>query len=172
MDRPDIKRNRTADGENIRVVAGSVAMARQVLEGMKRKHAHIDVERTLASAEEQRSYAKGAIHLDLTFGGELSGRSLVKSALALAHEAGIPIDRCGDALNYLREANGEPCFGYYYVHDLVTDRPTGTPLHCVAIKATPASGLVLGYIELFGTHRAVVCLGRSYTGEAVSVFTR
>jgi hypothetical protein len=167
MGRPDIKRTRTADGENIRVVAGSFAMARQVLEGEKRKNPHIDVEGVLASAEVRRSYAQGAVQLDLTFGGELSGRSLVKSALALAHDAGIPTDRCGDALNYLREANGEPCFGYYYVHDLVADRPADVPLHCVAIEATPASGLVLGYVEFFGVHRAVVCLGRDYTGEAV-----
>jgi hypothetical protein len=167
MARPDIKRTRTAAGENIRVVAGSFAMARQVLEGKKRKNPHIDVDAVLASAEIRRSYAQGAVQLDLTFGGELSGRSLVKSALALAHDAGIPTDRCGEALNYLRDTNGEPCFGYYYVHDLITDRPTGLPLHCVAIAATPSSGLVLGYVEFFGFHRAVVCLGRGYTGETV-----
>jgi HNH endonuclease len=165
--RPAIKRTRTADGEKIQVVAGSLAMARQVLEGEKRKNPHIDVDATLASAEVRRSYAQGAIHLNLGFGGELSGRSLVKSALALAHDAGIPINQCGDALKYLRQADGEPCFGYYYVHDLVANRPADVPLHCVAIKATPASGLILGYVEFFGVHRAVVCLGRGYTGEAV-----
>jgi len=166
MARPEIRHARTATGETFQVAAGSVAMARQVLEGKKRKHPGIDVEATLASAEIRHTYAQGAVHLDLGFGGEMSGRSLVKSALALAHEAGIPTEKCGDALNYLRGANGEPCFGFYYVDDLIAARPAGVPFHCVAVEATPASGLILGYVEFFGLHRAVVCLGRRYTGKA------
>lgn len=39
------------------------------------------------------------------------------------------------------------------------------PLHCVAIDANPATGLILGYVEYFGIHRIVVCLGRDYTSN-------
>lgn len=39
-------------------------------------------------------------------------------------------------------------------------------MRCVAIEANPRTGLILGYVEYFGTHRAVACLGRSYTGDA------
>jgi hypothetical protein len=67
----------------------------------------------------------------------------------------------------LRRADGTPCFGYYFIDDLIAGRPAETPLHCVAIEANPATGLVLGYAEYFGIHRAVVCLGRGYSGEAV-----
>lgn len=167
MARPEITRTTTAAGENLSIVVGSMSTAREVLEGHKRKHPGIDVESALATAEVRRSYARGAIPLTLDFGGHLSGRSLVKSALAQAHAAGVPVAACGDALTYLRETDGEPCFGYYYVEDLVVDRPTAVPLHCVAVEASPASGLILGYVELFGIHRAVVCLGRGYTGDAV-----
>jgi hypothetical protein len=47
----------------------------------------------------QRSYPRGAIELQVGFGGELAGRSLVKSAVALAREAGVSIEECGDALH-------------------------------------------------------------------------
>lgn len=107
------------------------------------------------------------MQLQLDFGGERSGRSLVKSTLALAYQAGLPITDCQDALAYLRQADGIPCFGYYYVDDLIAERPEATPLHCIAIDANPNTGLVLGYAEFFGVHRAVVCLGRGYRGEAV-----
>ena len=167
MARPEITRTATPHGENIQVVAGSMGMARQVLEGERRKNPAIDVEATLATAQVRRSYAQGVVRLDLGFGGELAGRSLVKSALALAHDAGLSVDQCGDALTYLRQADGEPCFGYYYTADLVGGRRPDVPLHCVAIEANPRAGLILGYVEYFGTHRAVVCLGRSYTGDAV-----
>jgi hypothetical protein len=53
------------------------------------------------------------------------------------------------------------------VGDLVAERPDATPLHCIAVEANPKSGLVLGYAEYFGVHRAVVCLGRGFKGEPV-----
>jgi hypothetical protein len=164
MARPDIKRTPIPNGETIQVRAGSIAQAREVLAGVKRKYPKVDVEAVLAGAEIQRTYAQGVVRIDLDFGGPLSGRSLVKSALALAHDAGLPIARCGDALAYLRDADAEPCFGYYYVDDLLVGRPQAAPLHCVAIDANPATGLILGYVEYFGIHRAVVCLGRGYAG--------
>lgn len=165
MARPEIKRTPILNGENIHVTAGSIAQAREVLEGVKRKYPKLDVEATLAGAESQRSYARGVIRIDLNFGGPLSGRSLVKSALALAHDAGLSIEQCGQALSYLRQEDAEPCFGYYYVDDLVDGRPPATPLHCVAIDANPETGLILGYVEYFGIHRAVVCLGSDYAGN-------
>jgi len=168
MSRPEIKRTPVPNGETFQVKAGSITMARDVLKGIKRKYPKVDVESVLARSEIQRTYAQGVVLIDLEFGGPVSGRSLVKSALALAHDAALPIDRCGDALAYLREADAEPCFGYYYVNDLVDGRPQATPLHCVAIDANPNTGLILGYVEYFGIHRAVVCLGRGYTGERLN----
>ena len=165
MSRPEIKCKPIPNGETIQVKAGSIAVARDVLEGIRRKYPKVDVELALAGAEVQRTYAQGVVRIDLEFGGPVSGRSLVKSALALAHDAGLPIDRCGDALAYLRKADAEACFGYHYADDLADGRPPATPLHCVAIDANPSSGLILGYVEYFGIHRAVLCLGRGYAGE-------
>jgi hypothetical protein len=166
--KPDIKTTPLPGGKkNLLATVGSLPEARQLLEGLKRKNPDIDVETHLAKVKVQRTYPQGAVQLELGFGGELAGRSLVKSALALAHKAGILINDCDDALNYLRRAEGVPCFGYYFVDDLVAGRPAETPLHCIAIEANPATGLILGYAEYFGIHRAVVCLGRGYSGEAV-----
>ncbi|WP_288051189.1 HNH endonuclease [Acidiphilium sp.] len=165
MSLPEIKRTPIPNGETFQVKAASIAKGREVLEGIKRKYPKVDVESVLAGAEVKRTYAQGVVRIDLEFGGPVSGRSLVKSALALAHDAGLPIDRCGNALAYLREADAEPCFGYHYADDLVDGRPPVTPLHCVAIDANATTGLILGYVEYFGIHRAVVCLGRGYSGE-------
>lgn len=166
MAKPVIAKTPTANGTNYQITAGSLESAREVLERLKRKHPHIDVDAALATGQVGRSYVQGAVKLELGFGGEGAGQSLVKSALALAHDAGIPIDHCGDALSYLR-GSGPPCFGYYFVGDLVVGRPAATPLHCIAIAANPETGLILGYVEFFGVHRAVVCLGRGYVGEAL-----
>jgi hypothetical protein len=167
MAKPKIAQTPTPDGLKYQIAVGSIAGAREVLEGLKRKHPAVDVEATMASLQTAYSYPQGMVHLQLDFGNELAGRSLVKSTLALAHQAGIPIDCCGDALRYLRNDNGAPCFGYYYASDLVAERPEEIPLHCVAIDANSETGLILGYAEYFGIHRAVVCLGRGFAGVPV-----
>jgi hypothetical protein len=165
MAKPKITRTTTAEGFNYQITVGSFAGAREVLEGLKRSHPGIDIDGTMANLQMTTTYPQGAVHFQLDFGNELAGRSLVKSTLALAHQANIPIDSCGDALSYLRQSDGTPCFGYYYVRDLITERPAETPLHCIAIEASPETGLILGYAEYFGIHRAVVCLGRGFAGE-------
>jgi len=166
MAKPIIAKTPTAQGTTHQITVGSVDSARKALGGLKRKHPDIDIDAALASSQIQRSYPRGAIHLDIGFGGEQAGRSLVKSALALAHGAGLPIGLCTDAVGYLR-GSAPPCFGYYFIGDLIVERPVAIPLHCIAIEANPDTGLVLGYGEYFGVHRAVLCLGRDYEGEAV-----
>ncbi len=38
-------------------------------------------------------------------------------------------------------------------------------MNCLAVKADPADGLVLAYVEYFGAQRVVACLGEGYSGE-------
>lgn len=162
--KPTLRRTQTNQGLRLELSVRTMAEARKMLTGLKRKHPEIDVEAVIAQAQVTRSYPDGALKQDFMVGGEGAGRSLVKSSLALAAHAGVSMDSCGDALDYLRRPGAEPPFGWYYQDDLIAARPLGAPLHCVSIRADPATGLVLGYVEFFGFHRAVVCLGRGYRG--------
>jgi len=141
--------------------------AKRMLSGVKRKYPSVDVDRTLAGAQMSTMYPKGLVHHRLEFGGEVSGRSIVKSVLAMAYLVGVPTSACNDALNYLRSSSAAPCFGYYQATDLVIDRPVAVPLNCVSVEANPDTGLILGYAEYFGIHRVVACLGRRYKGDRV-----
>lgn len=166
MLKPIIQKADTTIGYRYKVQVSSIAEGRQVLRGLKRKHPEIDIDAVLADIIVEETYPKAPIQLKLQFGGEEAGRSLVKSTLALAYDAGIPVDLCDNALSYLRGSE-LPCFGFYYIEDLIARRPKGVPLHCIAIEARPDTGLILGYAEYFGIHRAVVCLGRGYQGDLV-----
>lgn len=163
--KPSFLEEAAPEGVKIQIAARSMEEAKRILAGVKRKYPNIDVDHAVANAQAYYTYPKGMVQHQLEFGGEVSGRSIVKSALALAHHAGIPVKSCEDALNYLRDPAATPCFGYYYASDLVTDRSTETPLHCVSIEANPDTGMILGYAEYFGIQRAVVCLGRNYVGD-------
>ncbi|MEN9862904.1 MAG: hypothetical protein RLZZ601_668 [Pseudomonadota bacterium] len=165
--KPSFSEEITPDGVQIKIVARDVNEAKSMLKGVQRKYPNTNTDQLLANAEFSSSYPTGMVHHQLDFGGEVSGRSIVKSVLALAHQAGIAANLCNDAIQYLRDHTAPACFGYYQATDLVANRPLETPLHCVAVNANPVTGLVLGYAEYFGIHRVVVCLGKGYCGEVV-----
>lgn len=167
LSKPTFSEETAPEGVKIQIVARSMEEAKRMLAGVKRKYPTVDVDRILADAQMSTSYPKGLVHHRLEFGGEVSGRSIVKSVLAMAHHAGLPVSVCHDALAYLRDSSAAPCFGYYQATDLVVNRPAEVPLNCVAVEANPDTGLVLGYAEYFGVHRVVVCLGRRYAGDRV-----
>jgi len=165
--RPSFSEETAPEGVKIQIMARSMDEAKRMLAGVKRKYRNVDIDRILADAQMSTAYPKGLVHHCLEFGGELSGRSIVKSVLAMAHHAGIPTSLCHDALDYLQDPSAAPCFGHYQATDLVVDRPPEVPLNCVGVEANPDTGLVLGYAEYFGVYRVVVCLSRRYAGGRV-----
>jgi hypothetical protein len=165
--KPSYSEETTREGVKIQITARSMKEARRMLEGVKRKYPNANIDQILSGAQHSTVYPKGMVHHQLGIGGEVSGRSIVKSVMALAHHAGVPIRACGDALNYLRDPAAPPCFGYYQATDLVSTRSAEVPLHCVSVEASPDTRLILGYAEYFGIHRVVVCLGRNYADDRV-----
>lgn len=103
---------------------------------------------------------------EINFGGEEAGKSLVKTALAMAFNMGIDSKQCDLALGYLLE-NKEPCYGYFYSanKDFIKNRNNNIPFHCVHIKASSELKRIFGYIEYFGAFRIVLSLASNYEGE-------
>jgi hypothetical protein len=165
LPKPTYDATETEAGIQIRISARTMDEARQMIEGAKAKYPAIDVEASLAQAQQQWSAPEGYMHHQFQVGGYVAGRSVVKSALAFAVHKGLSLDDCPSAVAFLRgpEDVAAP-LGWYYATDVVGGRPLETPLTCVGVHANPVTGLVLGYIEYFGFHRAVVELGRHFTG--------
>lgn len=139
-----------------------------MLKDVKRKYPQLDLEAAYEKLQERTSYCPDMLKLELTLGGDNSGRSIVKSALALAVDSGVNPKSCEHARSYLLNGNSEACFGYYYESDLLINRPEGIPLHCVSVKGLPNTRQLIGYVEYFGVYRMVVCLSSSYEGQEFS----
>jgi hypothetical protein len=152
-------------GVKININARNMKEARTMLSGVKQKHPSVDLDELLENAKSESSYCPDMIQFNLSFGGQKAGRSIIKSALALAVEAGVVPEQCEHAREYLLDENGEACFGYYYEKDLVVNRPVGIPLHCVYVQGNSTTGLLLAYIEFFGVQRMVACLSSTYEGK-------
>ena len=164
LEKPVFQETTTEAGKQVKTIARTMGEAKKMLEGLKRKYPSVDADGMLKTASISHSYPEGMVRIDQQVGGEIAGRSIVKTAVAIAHHAGVPIESSDLALAYLRDINAEAPFGFYYEQDLLTGRPPGIPIHCAAVSGDPKSGLLLGYVEYFGAHRAVVCLSKSYGG--------
>lgn len=168
LPRPTYETTQTETGVQIRISARTMAEARRMIEGAKAKYPSIDVEASLAQAQQQWSAPDGYMHHQFYVGGFRAGRSIVKSAVAFAVHSGLSQDDCAPAVAFLRDpADVTPPLGWYFASDVIEGRPAHTPLTCVGVHANPETGLVLGYVEYFGFHRAVVELGRDYAGPEV-----
>lgn len=164
---PKFSKTETDKGTVISMSMRDEKEARARLQDLKKQYPNLDVEAEMAEAERVTSYPQGLFHHKLQFGGTEGGRSMVKTAAAMARHLGVPTTACDLAMNYLRDEEAIPPFGYYFVSDLVAARPVGVSFHCVAISGDPQTGLLLGYVEYFGAVRIVTCLSKTYTGPKV-----
>ena len=145
------------------IQARSIRELEKMLPGLKRKYPNLDIEEILNKAIPTQEYLQEPFHISLEFGGDIAGRSIIKSCLALAYQAGLDIGDCEHAEEYLLR-NGEPCFGYYNEKDVVRNRPENVFFHCIFVCGDPESRQILAYAEYFGYQRIVACLSSSYDG--------
>lgn len=167
LSKPDFKLEPLGDLLELRINARSFKEAREILTGFKRKYPNLDIEELMRKAEVKSYKLKDALKISVSFGGRDAGRSIVKSALALAVQNGIDPQSCQNALRYLKDDRAEKCLGFYYERDILFDRPKDKVFHCVAISGNAQKGCLLGYVEIFSAQRIVVCLSDSYSGPDV-----
>ena len=168
---PKVVVSKTEIGNMIRVKiqAESKGRLKKELRKLKRKYPRPEIDEKIEQLDSEwpeKEYLQVPLRL-LNFEGNLNGQSIIKSCLALAYEAGLHIDDCEHAKNYLL-SDGEPCFGYYNETDVVTNRPEKVFFHCIFVSGDPTSRQVLAYAEYFGCLRIVACLSSNYDGDPFS----
>lgn len=156
------------DGKKrINMVAKSVSEARKRLNGVAKKYPTFDLEKALSELKVDTFYMDCPLTVELSLGGEKSGRSLVKTALAFASHCGVPHRDFGQAVAYLQDENAEPPYGYAYLSDLVINRNKTTMVHCVSLKSDASKRRLWSYIEYFGLHRVIVLINDNYIGPEI-----
>lgn len=153
--------------KSIQISAPTNAQAREMAEGLCRKHPELDIEEIMKSATVETRYVSDPFVIPINIGQVSAARSAIKSALCLAAAEGVSAKACEMARTYLFDDQAELCFGSYYDRDLVSGRPTGVPLHCVAVSNRGTDGRLLAYVEFFGFQRLIVCLADRYEGPEI-----
>ena len=168
--KPEVFETPEGDATRLNVSAPNMREMRRQIEGLRRKYPQLrnrSIEDLMSSVRKSSYYSRDLIGIGRDFGGHETGRSLVKSAVALVYDAGIDPKQCDLALDYLLNEDGEPCFGYFYEQgsDLVVNRPAKLPFHCVHVEGRSSTATLLGYVELYGIWRMVLCLSETYRGR-------
>lgn len=151
-------------GRSINITARTRNEAIRMVQGVAKKYPNIDASAVLAEMRMSSSANEDILQFQLQVGGPKAGRSIVKTALAMAHAAGIRHEECRSIVRYLRGDETTPPYGPFYERDIVRPRSTDHLLNCVAIDADPQTQLALAYVEYFGAARYIVTLSDTYTG--------
>ena len=162
--RPSFSKSVVDDRTHVSIRARNRSDLRRILTDFSRSRPELNVDELISHATETEEHLHEPLQLSHEFVGDgLAGRSIIKSCLALAYDAGLSSNDCPNAMEYLG-SGGQACFGNYNEADPIVDRPEKTPLHCVYVQATPNTGMVLSYVEYFGFQKIVACLSDDYGG--------
>ncbi len=161
--KPLFEERKLGSNSEVRIHARTVREGRMIVAGLKKKHPRIDLDEVMKGADIKREYLREPYGITLDVGGPISGRSIIKTCLAMVYDAGLDISQCKEAELYLLK-EGHPCFGYYNERDVVRNRPENIFFHCVHLRGDPKKGQLLAYVEYFGWLRIVACLSNDYEG--------
>ena len=104
---------RVRDGKiHVSIQARSQRDLKKMLIDLSRTRPDLNIEELLSQATLTEEHLEEFLHLSHQFGGPLSGRSIIKTCLALAYDAGLSRNDCSHAIEYL-VSDGHACFGYY-----------------------------------------------------------
>lgn len=158
----------TEDGRaKISFNARTIPEARQILKGVAKKYPKSDLEVMAADLRTTSRPLDEPIHMTISVGGHLTGRSITKTAVAMASHMGIAMADCAMALRYLVDPASEVVWSAFHLRDLLVHRSAGHLCHVVAVAGDADSGRLLGYVEFFGAFRFVVILSQDYQGPVV-----
>ncbi len=167
LTKPEVKEVKVGENIEMRIEARSLREAKQMAAGQKRKYPNLNTEELQKNFETQSIPLDSPLSMNFSIGGSDASKSFLKSALTLAIKNKVNPKACKKIMNYLRDISSEPCFGFSYEKEIISNRPQDRIFHCVAISGDSKSGLILGYIELFNVYRVLICLSDSYTGSRV-----
>jgi len=167
---PVIKEQKVDDTKvYLEISARSHKEAKEIITGLKRKkYPGLSIPIDIDSLEYNESYIDGALHIPMAVGGKQAGKSVVKSCLALAYNAGLSGLDYSKIKKYFSDEI-QPCHVWAYCYqDYIRNRGKFNIIHCVHVEASSKNRNIIGYIEYFSAFKFVVLLSDNYLGNDIS----
>lgn len=158
---------KTEKGWSISAVARTLSEAEEIIQGVAKRYPNSNAMDALESLSVKTEYNKQPLVLTLQVGGPKAGRSIVKTAVAMAYNMGIGHRDCPLAMRYLLGDDDDPQYGHFHERDLIAVRPDSNLIHCVSVKGDSSRRTLLGYVEYFSMVRLVILLSDDYDGPTI-----
>lgn len=164
--KPTIHVEETKQGKAIHIEARDTKQTRQILEGLKRNHPEIDVDKALSQVQEGRRYLDEFVKLQFVFSGRDSLRSIAKMAyLLLKHKHSTIAGDYSRIVAFIKnELDYRDIFFYYPQTDIVS-KPTDAILHSIVVKSYPAEKLLVAFVELYNSLSFIVVLASDFPDD-------
>ncbi len=163
---PPVRKEKTESGHRFSFSLSSKQMARTKVLELAARYPEIDPEAILETVSTQIHFIDEPVSVKLHLTGD-AFKSIVKTALAMAHDCGLRSTECDVALNYLRGNQAQDAWSAFYDRDLVKNRPAEKITHTVALLADPDRKVALVYVEYFSAFRYLVRLTEDYGGPPI-----
>jgi len=168
IEHPKFSAEPGANGTAINFSARDEKEARRMVREIAKKYPKFDQGSALSTMKMTATPLESPVTVTGQFGGIPAGRSMIKSAVALATTMGIRAQSCDAALAHLKDETALAPHALFYLRDLVANRPELHAFNCVSVLGNPLRRTLLGYVEYFSLLRVVVIMSETYDGDAIS----
>ena len=110
---PTFKAEPTKNGTTISITARDAKEAQRMARQIASKYPQLELQSFLNEATVTETPLESPVTFTSSFGGELAGRSMVKSAVALATAAGVNAQACEAAMTYLKDKTATPPYAFF-----------------------------------------------------------
>lgn len=117
--RPSVVTTTVGDQVNVQITGRSPEEVTQHARAVRKKHPEANVDESLAGMTRTRRYVDSLFQFTLALGGTEANASLIKTALAAAHGAGMDVAACDLPLAYLRTFEGQPPVNFFFSRELI-----------------------------------------------------
>ncbi len=169
--KPVIEIDESEKGKRIHIEARDMDQAREILEGLRRKHPEIDVEKTLSQAEHKREYLDEFLKFNFVLRGRDSLRGVVKMVFFYLKykRPELVLDET-NIISFLKNESDFREVYLFYPDMEIVQKPEKTVCHSIIVKSYPAHRTLVAFVELYNTLSIIVELSHDFADEAQEVY--
>ncbi|PKV52560.1 HNH endonuclease [Aquimarina sp. MAR_2010_214] len=163
FDNPDISKRK------FQIKVPNQKMLKQVLNGLKRKHPDLDIEKALEEFNYTEEPFDKELEIKMSFGGTETFKSITKTAINFYILNGGERNEIKHLFEFLDGNKEMNNVWFHYPDKDVYNYKEGEITHIIKLKGSKTERILYAYIELFNSHCFIIKLNKNYTGKDLNL---
>ena len=171
LTKPTVEVGEVVDGvRTVHIEARTEKELRQILQGIKKKYPglQIDIEEVVANGEHVAKRLDESVNFNLTVGGFLAFRSIVKTAVEYYVIKTGDVETVKPLIPYLKGEEEKNIVRIYTTQQPVYELEPGDVCHVIHLESNVNERLLYAYVEFYSVFSFVVLLSDNYNGAEVN----